>query len=131
MQLMYLLVHTHSIKTVIHNVDPAILGGEHKQGHQSLENSGQTTERKTVYHAYPKKKNPSNSVTYSYTKRDEHQTCRYNTCEHYLSKVVKVVLMVDPLVVGLQTVRLVGDVFDIGAEAVEELAFKQLSVEEQ
>lgn len=78
-----------------------------------------------------KKKNPSNSVTYSYTKRDEHQTCRYNTCDHYLSKVVKVVLMVDPLVVGLQTVRLVGDVFDIGAEAVEELAFKQLSVEEQ
>ena len=39
--------------------------------------------------------------------------------------------MVDPLVVGLQTVRLVGDVFDVGAEAVEEFAFKQLSVEEQ
>lgn len=48
-----------------------------------------------------------------------------------LSQVVKVVLMMDPLVVGLQTVRLVGDVFDIGAEAVEKLAFKQLPGEEQ
>lgn len=37
--------------------------------------------------------------------------------------------MVDPLVVGLKTIRLVGDVFDIRAKAVEELAFKQLSVE--
>lgn len=51
----------------------------------------------------------------------------YDTC---LSKVVKVVLMVDPLVVGLQTVGLIGYVFDIGAEAVEELALKQLSAEE-
>lgn len=41
-----------------------------------------------------------------------------------LSQVVKVVLMMDPLVVGLQTVRLVGDIFDIRAEAVEKLAFK-------
>lgn len=47
-----------------------------------------------------------------------------------LSQVVKVVLMVNPLVVGLHTVRLVGNVFDIGAEAVEELAFKQLSEEQ-
>lgn len=48
-----------------------------------------------------------------------------------LSQVVKVVLMMDPLVVGLQTVRLVGDIFDIRAEAVEKLAFKQLPGEEQ
>lgn len=39
--------------------------------------------------------------------------------------------MVDPLVVCLQTVRLVGDVFDVKAEAVEEFAFKQLSGEEE
>jgi len=47
-----------------------------------------------------------------------------NTRDHHLSQVVKVVLMVDPLVVGLQTVRPVSDVFDIRAEAVEEFAFK-------
>lgn len=39
--------------------------------------------------------------------------------------------MMDPLVVGLQTVRFVGDIFDIGTEAVEKLAFEQLPVEEQ
>lgn len=39
--------------------------------------------------------------------------------------------MVDPLIVGLQTVRLVGDVFDIRTQAVEELAFKELSVQGQ
>ena len=48
-----------------------------------------------------------------------------------LSQVVKVVLMMDPLVAGLQTVRLVGDIFDVRAEAVEKLAFKQLPEEEQ
>lgn len=39
--------------------------------------------------------------------------------------------MVDPLIVGLQTVRLVGDVFDIGTQAVKELAFKELRVKGQ
>lgn len=34
--------------------------------------------------------------------------------------------MVNPLVVGLQAIRLVGDVLDIQAQAVEELAFKKL-----
>lgn len=53
------------------------------------------------------------------------------TCGTHLSKVVKVVLMVDPLIVGLQTVRLVGDVFDIGTQAVKELAFKELRVKGQ
>jgi hypothetical protein len=33
----------------------------------------------------------------------------------------------NPFVVGLQTVRLVGDVLDVGAKAVEELPFEQLS----
>lgn len=47
-----------------------------------------------------------------------------DTGETNLSQVVKVVLMVDPFVVGLQTIRLVSDVFDIGTKAVEELAFK-------
>lgn len=37
--------------------------------------------------------------------------------------------MVNPLVVGLQAVRLVGDVLHIQAEAVEELAFKKLPAE--
>lgn len=37
--------------------------------------------------------------------------------------------MVNPLVVGLQAVWLVGDVLDIQAQAVEELAFKKLPVE--
>ena len=49
----------------------------------------------------------------------------------HLSQVVKVVLVVNPLVVGLHTVRLVGNVLDVGAKAVEELAFKQLPVKEQ
>lgn len=35
----------------------------------------------------------------------------------------------NPLVVGLQAVRLVGDVLHIQAEAVEELAFKKLPAE--
>lgn len=34
---LYLLVHTHSIQAMVHDVDPSVLGGEHKQGHQSLE----------------------------------------------------------------------------------------------
>lgn len=46
-----------------------------------------------------------------------------------LSQVVKVVLVVNPLVVGLQAIRLVGDVLHIQAEAVEELAFKKLPAE--
>lgn len=69
-----------------------------------------------------------------YNKCILHQITAGNThayCNIYLSEVVKVVLVVDPLVVGLQTVWLVGDVFDIGAEAVEEFAFKQLPVEEK
>lgn len=37
----------------------------------------------------------------------------------------------DPLVVGFDTVGPVGDVFCVRAEAVEELAFEELSVIEQ
>lgn len=48
-----------------------------------------------------------------------------------LSQVIKVVLVVNPLVVGLQAVRLVGDVLDIEAKAVEKFAFKKLPVREQ
>lgn len=32
----YLLVHSHCIQPIIHDVDPAILTGQHKQSHQSL-----------------------------------------------------------------------------------------------
>lgn len=54
-----------------------------------------------------------------------------HTCDTDLPQVVKVVLVVDPLIVGLQAVRPVRDVFDVESETVEELAFKQLSVEEE
>lgn len=33
----YLLVNAHGVQPVVHDVHPAILGGEHKQGHQGLE----------------------------------------------------------------------------------------------
>lgn len=32
----YLLVNTHSIQTIIHDVYPAVFGGKDKQGHESL-----------------------------------------------------------------------------------------------
>lgn len=32
----YLLVHSHCIQPIIHDVDPAIFTGQHKQSHQSL-----------------------------------------------------------------------------------------------
>lgn len=44
----------------------------------------------------------------------------------YLNQVVKVVLPSYPAIVGLQTVRLVGDVFGVQTFTVVELAFEQL-----
>lgn len=44
----------------------------------------------------------------------------------YLSKVVKVVLLVYPLVIGSHTVRPVGDVTDVNPEAVVELPLEEL-----
>lgn len=36
----HLLVHSHGIQTIIHDVHPAILGSQDKQGHQSLKWKG-------------------------------------------------------------------------------------------
>ena len=33
-----LLVDAHSVEAVVHDVHPAVLGGEHKQRHQGVEN---------------------------------------------------------------------------------------------
>lgn len=44
----------------------------------------------------------------------------------YLSKVVKIVFVVNPAIVGSQTVRLVGDVLHIKTHAVVKLSFKKL-----
>ena len=33
----YLLVHSHCIQPVVHDVDPAVLTGQHKQRHQRLD----------------------------------------------------------------------------------------------
>lgn len=33
----HLLIHSNSIQSIIHDVHPAILGGQDKEGHQSLE----------------------------------------------------------------------------------------------
>lgn len=54
-----------------------------------------------------------------------------STGNSHLPQVVKVVLMMDPLVVGLEAVRLVCDVFYISAKAIEEFSFKQLSAEKK
>ena len=32
----YLLINTHSIQSMVHDVHPPILGGQDKQGHESL-----------------------------------------------------------------------------------------------
>lgn len=53
------------------------------------------------------------------------------TFDPHLSQVIKVVLMVDPFVVRLQTIRLIGDVFDIRAETVEKFTFKKLQNKEK
>lgn len=45
----------------------------------------------------------------------------------HLAQVVKVVLVMNPLVIGDQAVRLVGDVSDVQTETVKELSFKKLS----
>lgn len=108
---------------MIHDVDPSVLGGEYKQGHQSLDNSRQGAEM----FAYSIR---NSTKVHTFLSQTTH-TCANNTRSTNLSQVIKVVLVVDPLVVGLQTVRLVGNVFDIRAEAVEKLAFKQLPGEEQ
>ncbi len=34
--LVYLLIQTNCIQTLVHNVNPTILGGEHEQGHEGL-----------------------------------------------------------------------------------------------
>lgn len=39
---MYLLVNSHSIESIIHNIDPAILGSQNKEGHQSLQHKKQS-----------------------------------------------------------------------------------------
>lgn len=104
---------------MIHDVDPSVLGGEYKQGHQSLDNSRQGAEMF------------AHSISSHISITNTTHTCTNNTRSTNLSQVIKVVLVVDPLVVGLQTVRLVGNVFDIRAKAVEKLAFKQLPAEEQ
>lgn len=39
---MYLLVNSHSIESIIHNIDPAILGSQNKEGHQSLQHIKQS-----------------------------------------------------------------------------------------
>lgn len=44
----------------------------------------------------------------------------------HLAQIVKVVLVMNPLVIGKQTVGLVGDVSDIQTQAVEELSFEKL-----
>lgn len=44
----------------------------------------------------------------------------------YLNQVVEVVLPSDPAIVGLQTVRLVGDVFYVRTFTVVELPLEQL-----
>ena len=44
----------------------------------------------------------------------------------YLSEVVKVVFVVNPSIVGSQTVGLVGDVLDVETHTVEELPFEEL-----
>lgn len=45
----------------------------------------------------------------------------------HLSQIVEVVLVMNPLVIGKQAVRLVGDVSDIQTQAVEEFSFEKLS----
>lgn len=108
---------------MVHDIDPAVFGGEYKQRHQSLDNTGMQTKN-----------------TFILTSPRQLHTFLLCTVKHvsagtargtHLSQVVKVVLMVDPFIVGLQTVRLVGDVFDIRTQAVEEFAFKELSVQGQ
>lgn len=44
----------------------------------------------------------------------------------YLSEVVKVVFVVNPSIVGCQTVGFVGDVLHIETHTVEELSFEEL-----
>lgn len=45
----------------------------------------------------------------------------------HLSQIVEVVLVMNPLVIGKQAVRLVGDVSDIQTQAIEEFSFEKLS----
>lgn len=35
----YLLVYPHCVQSMVHDVDPAVFRGQHKQGHQSLEDT--------------------------------------------------------------------------------------------
>lgn len=36
----HLLVHCDGVQSIVHNVHPAILGGQHKEGHEGLEDTG-------------------------------------------------------------------------------------------
>ena len=51
----HLLVHGHSIQAMVHDVDPAVLGGQDKQWHQSL--SGEDGGK------YEQSRRPSNANT--------------------------------------------------------------------
>lgn len=52
-------------------------------------------------------------------------------CWLYLSQVVEVVLVVNPSIVGGQTVGFVGDVLHVQTHAVVELAFEELGRKER
>lgn len=104
----HLLVHSNSVQAVIHDADPAVFTGQHKQRHECL-GEGETYESLSCFQSVHK--NRRMFVT-------------------NLSQVVKVVLPSNPAVPCSQTLGFIGDAAQIAPLTVEELPLKQLHMKQ-
>lgn len=136
-----LLVDSYSVQSVIHYVHPAVFWSQDKQRHQSLK--ARREEKRDGDHIETSHGKPSEKLQTeaAQPKRNKEKKRRENilfqtrwseilaSLSAHLSQVVEVVLVSDPLVVGLQTVGLVGDVPNILSLTNKELPLEELGRE--